>query len=62
METRETKDAVDTIAMKSKRMSANIASVRNKMDELIAEQKKTNEFLEELVKIERQRNFRDMVR
>lgn len=62
METRETNDNVDTIAMKTKRISANMASVRNKMDELIVEQKKTNEFLEELVKIERQRNFRDMVR
>lgn len=44
METRETKDAVDTIAMKSRNMSANIAKLARLQEE-------TNGKLDKLIKL-----------
>jgi len=62
METRETKDRVDSIKRAAQRISTNVAGSRDVMGVLVEEQKKTNETLEQILSLLRRQERRDDIK
>jgi len=62
METRETKDRVDSIKRATQRISTNVAGLRDVMGVLVEEQKKTNETLEQILSLLRRQERRDDIK